>query len=1134
MEGKKPNMKKKLTGSFFILAILLAQVLGINAFLPSTAKAEGSGNAHGLKGEYYTSSGDGAFDFHELKTTMVDYNINFSDLNPTFDMFTGQNDNVAVRWTGKIVPDHTEDYTFSMIGDNGFRVWIDGKLAIDFWQDKWDIEQKSAPIALQAGKAYDIKIEYFEHFGGANLKLYWSSPSVEKQIVPRSAFLLPDNYSMSGDMKTAQVLKDGKHVELTFNHLLDKLPKNLNDHVAINLNGRDWAIHNISLKKHDDSTIVIETDEPIYERALDQVFVKYDGNGDLLTTDAAKIPSFFNRAENLSQFNITSPWAEKVDANNVLPEYPRPQLVRNQWMNLNGKWEFQRALDGEALPTGKKLKESILVPFAAESALSGIKRSETHMWYKRSFTLPAGWDGKRIKLNFGAVDYKALVYVNGQKVGDHTGGYDTFNYDITDYLVKGNNELIVEVYDPTSGGQARGKQTTQPEGIWYTPTSGIWQTVWLEPVSQSNIESIKTVADIHENKVNLSVKGNNLENKTIEAIVYKNGKKVSTATGTAAETLSVPVPNPHLWTTNDPFLYDLEVNVKDHETVLDSVKSYFGMREISLGKVNGQLRPLLNGEFIFQMGPLDQGYWPESGLTAPTEDALKFDIAKTKDLGFNMIRKHIKVEPDRWYYWADKMGMIVWQDMPSLEGSGAGARANADDHKQYEHELSEMIQEKFNHPSIFLWTVFNEGWGQFDTVRVTNLAKSLDPTRLVSNASGWTDAGAGDVLDWHTYPNPRSPQVEENRIAVIGEYGGLGLATPGHEWGTSGWSYAMQTNKEEITNTYVDYINDLKDFVYNKGLSAAVYTQTTDVEGELNGLLTYDRRVSKMDEKRVLDANQSLIALSSPKNALFVKIEEAKEIQKAAKLGDGTGEYSSDAVGFLKDSIQEADKVYHNPKSTNDQLLSARNTLIKQVAEFKDRMNPPIEKGAKVDSFDSTTLSNNWSIFQEDSSNWSLIDNPGHLTINAQNGDSHEGSNTIKNVFLQDVSSGDFEITTKLNAAVENNFEQAGLYIWQDADNYIRFGHVWDNGLKFETAKEEAAKYSKAPNMAQHPQDNTVYMKIKKSGNVYTTYYWSNGQWQQAADPITSNIKPVKVGLYAASPISGKNFKANFDYFTVQ
>jgi beta-galactosidase/beta-glucuronidase/regulation of enolase protein 1 (concanavalin A-like superfamily) len=1127
-------MKKKLFIYFTTLSVVLSQGMGPTAMSPSTAKAENIEKAHGLKGEYYTSSGAGNFDFNELKTTIVDYNIDFPDLNPTLDMFTGKNDNVAARWTGKIVPEHTEEYTFYMLGDNGFRVWIDGKLAIDFWEDKWDIEQKSAPISLEAGKEYDIKIDYFENVGGAHLKLYWSSDNVEKQIVPRSAFFLPDDYSLSSDIKAAKVLEDGKHVELTFNHDLATLPTNLKDHVKINVFGRDWKFKNISLKKKDPSTMVIETFEPIYERTANQVLIKYDGDGKLLTKEGKELSAFLNRAENFSQFNIESRWADKVDENNVLSEYPRPQLVRDKWMNLNGEWEFQSALIGEDVPSGKKLNESILVPFAVESALSGIERPESHMWYKRSFTIPTNWKGERIKLNFDAVDYKTVVYVNGQKVGDHIGGYDAFSFDITDNLVKGNNELIVEVYDETKAGQPRGKQTTNPEGIWYTSTSGIWQSVWLEPVSEASIESIKTETDIHENKVNLSVKGTNLENKTIEAVVYKNGKRVSKATGKAGESFAVPVPDPRLWTTTDPFLYDLQVNVIDKKTVVDSVKSYFGMREITLGKVNGQLRPLLNGEFIFQMGPLDQGYWPESGLTAPTDNALKFDIEKTKDLGFNMIRKHIKVEPDRWYYWADKMGMIVWQDMPSMDGSGAGGRATVEDQKQYEHEFNEMIQEKYNHPSIFLWTVFNEGWGQYDTERVTKWVESLDSTRLVSNASGWTDAGVGDVLDWHTYTAPRSPQVEENRIAVIGEYGGLGLATPGHEWGTTGWNYVMLENNEEVTNTYVEYIESIKGFMYSNGLSAAVYTQTTDVEGELNGLLTYDRKIAKVDEKKVRQANQSLIALSSPRNVLKVKIEDAQDVQKASQKGDGPGEYSEDAMRFLKKSIKEAYKIYLDKKSTTEQLFAAESTLTQQIKDFKGKMNAPIEKDAKVDQFDSSTLSNSWAVFREDAANWSLTEKPDQLTITTQTGDTFETSKTIKNVFLQDAPSGDFEITTKVNAAVQNNHEQAGLYIWQDEDNYIRLGHVWDNGLKFETAKEEVGKYSKAQNMAGHPGGDTVYLKVKKIGNVYSTFFWSNGKWEKAADPVTSTINVNKVGIYGTSTGSNKNVKASFDYFTLK
>ncbi|WP_408011285.1 sugar-binding domain-containing protein [Pseudalkalibacillus sp. A8] len=921
-------MRKLVLSCLLVIPMFLATISG-----SLTSAVEDTNNQnHGLKGEYYTSTGPGIFDFNQLKTTIIDYNINFPDLNPAFDLFTGQNDYVAAKWTGKIVPEHSEDYTFYMIGDNGFRLWIDGELVIDFWEDKWDIEQKSIPISLEAGKEYDIKVEYFEHYGGSNLKLYWSSESVPKQIIPSSAFYLPEGYDFNGGLERLQVLEDGKHVELTFEQSLEKLPRNLEDHFSINLNGRDWKVRNVSLKQKRESTLVIETEHPIYERSGNQVLISYDGKGSLRTNDGGNVPEFVNRAENFSQFNIESPWADKVNKKKVLPEYPRPQLVRDEWLNLNGEWEFQSVSEGDKLPTGKKLNDTILVPFPVESALSGIERIEDHMWYKRDFTIPDKWNGERIKLNFGAVDYKTTVYVNGKEVGNHTGGYDAFSYDITDFLVKGKNELIVEVYDPTNGGQAKGKQTLVPGGIWYTPTSGIWQTVWLEPVPSANITSIKTVPEIDSEQLKLTVNGDGITNETVEAIVYKKGKQVSKATGKVGVEIAIPVPDARLWTTEDPFLYDLKVRLTDDVKTIDYVESYFGMREITLGKVDGKLRPLLNGEFIFQMGPLDQGYWPDGNYTAPTDDALKFDIQKTKELGFNMIRKHIKVEPARWYYWADKMGMIVWQDMPSMDGS-------EEYRKQFEHEFKEMIQERYNHPSIIQWTVFNEGWGQYDTVRLTNWVKGLDPTRLVTNASGWTDYPVGDVIDWHTYPNPRSPQVEENRIAVIGEYGGLGLDAPGHEWGTSGWSYAMQANKEEITNMYIEYIETIKGFIHENGLSGAVYTQTTDVEGELNGLLTYDRKVTKLDAKRVTEANQSLIKSASPKYVLHKEIVEAKEVLKNVKIGNEPGTYPKSAVENLEKSINAAEEIYENEQSLSEEFLNEADHLKNDIQSFKDQVN---------------------------------------------------------------------------------------------------------------------------------------------------------------------------------------------------
>ncbi|MDC0707513.1 AbfB domain-containing protein [Stigmatella sp. ncwal1] len=566
---------------------------------------------------------------------------------------------------------------------------------------------------------------------------------------------------------------------------------------------------------------------------------------------------------------LSTPWTAQVSPSNALPEYPRPQMVRSDWQNLNGEWQFANASAGQTPPFNQTLSESVLVPFPIESALSGIQRHQERMWYRRTFTVPSGWSGRRVQLNFGAVDWEATVYVNGQRVGVHQGGFDSFSFDITGNLNGGTNELIVGVYDPTSdGNQPIGKQRLAPGGIWYTAASGIWQTVWLEPTPAARITRLDMTPDVAGQALKVTVQGAGIAGQTVEVAAFNGSTQVGQITGSVGSELRLPVPNPKLWSPESPFLYDLRVALKSGTSTVDQVTSYFGMRSVGLKLVGGALRPVLNGQFVFQIGTLDQGYWPDGIYTAPTDEALKFDIQKHKDLGYNLIRKHIKVEPQRWFYWADKLGILVWQDMPSMERPPSTAAAKT----QFELEMREMVDEHRSSPSIILWVVLNEGWGQYDQARLANLVKGWDPSRLVDNMSGINccgavDGGNGDVADWHTYVGPASPVPSATRAAVLGEFGGLGLRVTGHEWSPgNGFGYEMMSDAAALTSRYVGLMQRSQSLMTNPGLSAAVYTEITDVENEINGMLTYDRVIMKPNVAQVRAAHDSLIAASRQLN----------------------------------------------------------------------------------------------------------------------------------------------------------------------------------------------------------------------------------------------------------------------------
>lgn len=569
---------------------------------------------------------------------------------------------------------------------------------------------------------------------------------------------------------------------------------------------------------------------------------------------------------------IRTAWSEEIDPQNVLPEYPRPQMVRSEWKNLNGLWNYAirplgeqpAAFDGE-----------ILVPFAVESSLSGVGErlgSKNELWYERTFEISPKWNGKRILLHFGAVDWKADVWVNGISVGSHTGGYTPFSFDITAALAKGENTLRVRVWDPTDEGyQPRGKQVNNPNGIWYTPVSGIWQTVWLEAVPQQYIREVRTTPDLDRKTFRVEVPVCNAQpGDLVEVTLYDGGAEVASARALNGATVELTLADPKCWSPDSPFLYDMKVALLRNGRRIDAVESYAAMRKFStLRDKNGIVRLALNNKPLFQFGPLDQGWWPDGLYTAPTDEALAFDVIKTKELGYNMIRKHVKVEPARWYYHCDKAGMIVWQDMPNGDQgpqwqmhsyfTGEERHRSAESEACYRKEWKEIIDCLYSFPSIGVWVPFNEAWGQFKGPEIAEWTKAYDPSRLVNPASSGNHYLTGDILDLHHYPQPKMTLLDTNRATVQGEYGGIGLVIPDHVWvkNRDNWGYTRFNSPKEVTDEYARYADELLRLI-GCGFAAAVYTQTTDVEVEVNGLMTYDRKVVKVEEERIREINRTI------------------------------------------------------------------------------------------------------------------------------------------------------------------------------------------------------------------------------------------------------------------------------------
>ncbi|MFD5012122.1 LamG-like jellyroll fold domain-containing protein [Streptomyces chartreusis] len=821
---------------------------------------------HGLKGEYFSMSAPGARDFAELGGTLLDPQINFSGLTSTFQELNGRTEHTTARWTGQIEAPTTGDYTFYAIGDNGFRLYIDGEPVIDHWEPDWDKEQTSAAIRLNAGEKHDFRLEMFQDFGGANMFLRWAGPGLSKQLVPMSAFTPPEGFEVY-PVETS-VATDGRRLRARFEGRVGNIGA-VKDHLKIEADTTAMPLKSVAVDPRDRNSLLVTLAKPIQKNQ--QVRVTYDGEGGL-TSGGETVPKVIRYADNASTHRLTTKWGDKVDKRNPLPEYPRPQQVRSKWKNLNGPWQFSGAKAGEQPVFGKDLDEKIVVPYPVESQLSGLERHEDHMFYRRMVNVPKDWNvgkdgkGNRLKLNFGAVDYQARVFVNGTKVAEHTGGYDAFSADITDALKgTGPQEVVVAVTDTGGADQPMGKQSTNPGGIFYTQSSGIWQTVWMEPVANAAIDNVVSTPDIDTSSLAVTVEsGKASAGARVEAVARdKRGNVVGKVSGPANKQLRLPVAKQHLWSPDDPYLYDLDVKLTDGRST-DKVGSYFGMRKIGIAKVGGFQKLVLNGKPVFSLATLDQGFWPDGLYTAPSDEALAFDLKAHKELGFNAVRKHIKVEPARWFYHADKLGLLVWQDFVS------GNITNETGRRAFVDQGREMMREHHNAPSVIGWIVFNEGWGEWDRTETGKIAESVkeaDPSRVVNAHSGVNccnskgDSGKGDIIDHHDYNNEDPPFPDDRRAAMDGEHGGFTLRTPGHMWpGAPTVIYSGVNDKEALTRKYVE--NTEKFYLDQAGaeLSGSIYTQISDLENELNGLYTYDRREIKVDPVRVREINRKVVA----------------------------------------------------------------------------------------------------------------------------------------------------------------------------------------------------------------------------------------------------------------------------------
>ncbi|MCC5031853.1 glycoside hydrolase family 2 [Streptomyces sp. WAC 00631] len=837
---------------------------GTSRSAPALPAERAAVEVHGLKGEYFSMSAPGARDFAKLGGTMLDPQINFSSLTGTFQELTGQSEHTTARWTGRIEAPATGAYTFHAIGDNGFRLYIDGEPVIDHWVPDWDREQTSEPVELTAGEKHDFRLEMFQDTGGANMKLRWSTSSMPREPVPMSAFTPPAGFEVYP--VELSVTEDGRRLRARFEDGVGGA-REAGDHLKIEADTVAMPVEDAAVDPRDPESLLVTLAKPVQKGQ--QVRVAYDGEGGL-TAGGETVPEIVRYAQNTSTQRLTTEWGDRLDEKNPLPEYPRPQQVRSRWKNLNGPWQFSAAEAGEQPAFGRNLDEKIIVPFPVESQLSGLERHEDHMFYRRLVDVPKNWrigkagKGNRLKLNFGAVDYEARVWVNGRKVAEHTGGYTAFSADITDALRgTGPQEIVVAVTDTGGSDQPKGKQSTNPGGIFYTQSSGIWQTVWMEPVARTSIDRLVTTPDTDTGSLAVTVRSDGASARArAEAVARdKRGRVVGRVSGPANKELRLPVAGQRLWSPDDPYLYDLDVKLTDGRST-DKVGSYFGMREVGIEKVGGYRKLVLNGKPVFSLATLDQGFWPDGLYTAPSDEALAFDLKAHKKLGFNAVRKHIKVEPARWFHHADRLGLLVWQDFVSGDlPTGKGRDAFVD-------QGMDMMRAHHNAPSVIGWIVFNEGWGEWDreeSGRIAESVKAADPSRVVNAHSGVNccnskgDSGKGDIIDHHDYGND-DPPFPDHRAAMDGEHGGFTLPTPGHVWpGAPTVIYSGVADKEALTRKYVENTETFYLAQAGAELSGSVYTQITDLENELNGLYTYDRREMKVDPGPVRDINSKVV-----------------------------------------------------------------------------------------------------------------------------------------------------------------------------------------------------------------------------------------------------------------------------------